>query len=141
MSGYVTTKVKKGNNKLISFRIDDEKLLKKYKAISTKIEDLKNIKLNALPVYDDRYIKTKIRTFGDKIYTNFRALNVPEDDLECESFTVISTDSLIVYDKKYYLQLYLDNCAYKIINKGQIILMKIFLKIRYYKCCITIELI
>ena len=141
MSGYVTTKVKKGNNKLISFRIDDEKLLKKYKAISTKIEDLKNIKLNALPVYDDRYIKTKIRTFGDKIYTNFRGLNVPEDDLECESFTVISTDSLIVYDKKYYLQLYLDNCAYKIINKGQIILMKIFLKIRYYKCCITIELI
>ena len=26
----------------------------------------------------------------DKVYTNFRGLNVPEDDLECESFTVIS---------------------------------------------------
>ena len=34
MSGYVKTfKVKEGNNKLVSFHIDDEKLLAKYKAI------------------------------------------------------------------------------------------------------------
>ena len=51
MSGYVRTfKVKDGDidkiNKLISFCIDDEKLLEKCKAIQTKIEDLKNIKLN-----------------------------------------------------------------------------------------------
>ena len=65
MSRFVKTfKVKEGNNKLMSFRIDDEKLLKRYKPISTKIEDLKNIKLNALTVYDDRYIKTTIRTFN-----------------------------------------------------------------------------
>ena len=118
MSGYVKTfKVKEGNNKLMSFRIDDEKLLEKYKAIRIKIEDLKNIKLNALPVHDDRYIKTKIRTFGDKVYTNFRGLNVPEDYKECEYFTVISIDFLLVYDTKYYLQVYLDNCVYTILNK------------------------
>ena len=40
-----------------------------------------------------------------------------EDDIECESFTVISSDSLILYDSKYYLLVYLDNCAYKIVNK------------------------
>ena len=56
----------------------------KCKAIWTKIEDLKNIKLKALPIYDDRYINTKIMTYGDKLYTNFRGLNVPEDDIECE---------------------------------------------------------
>ena len=64
ISGYIKTfKVKNGdkdkNNKLISFRIDDEKLLEKYEAIWTKIEDLKNIKSPALPVYDDKYIKTE----------------------------------------------------------------------------------
>ena len=64
----------------------------------------------------DRYIKTKLRTYGTKVYTNFRGLNVPEDDIECESFTVISIDFLHVYKKKYYLQVYLDNCAYKITN-------------------------
>ena len=40
----------------MSLHIDDEKLLKKYKAIWTKIDNLKSIELNALPVYDDRYI-------------------------------------------------------------------------------------
>ena len=32
------------NNKLMSFRIDDQKLLEKYKVIWTNIEDLNNIK-------------------------------------------------------------------------------------------------
>ena len=40
---------------------------------------MKNIKLNASPIYDDRYIKTKIKTYGDEVYTNFRGLNVPQD--------------------------------------------------------------
>ena len=62
MSEYVEIfKVKDGdkdkNNKLMSFHIGFEKLLEKYKAIWTKIENLKSIELNALPVYDDRYIK------------------------------------------------------------------------------------
>ena len=61
-------------------------------------------------------MKTKIRTFGDKVYTNFRGLDVPEDDIECESFTVISIDSLLMYDKKNYLQVYLDNCTYKTVK-------------------------
>ena len=68
-------------------------------------------------VYDDIYIKTKIRTYGNSVYTNFRGLNVPKDDIEWESFTVISIDSLLVYENKFYLQVYLDNCADKIVKK------------------------
>ena len=64
MSGYVKTfKVKEGEkdetDKLMSFHKEDEKMLEKYTAIWAKIEDLKNIELNTLPVYDDRYIKIK----------------------------------------------------------------------------------
>ena len=101
MLRHVKLRVKSINQCLI----DDEKLVEKYKAIWTKVKDLKNIELDFLPVYDDRYTKTKIRTYGDKVYTNFRGLNVPENDIECESFTGISIDSLLVDDKKYYLQL------------------------------------
>ena len=84
-SGYVKTfKVKDGekdkNNKLISFRAVDEKLLEKYKTIWTKIQVLKNIELNASPASDDRYIKIEIKIYGDNISTNFPGLNVPEDD-------------------------------------------------------------
>ena len=118
ISAYVKTlKVKDGdndkNNKLMFFRVDAEKIIEKHKTIWIKIEDLKNIELNALPVYDDRYLKKKIRTYYDKIYTNFHNLNLPEDDIECESFTVISIESLLVYENKSDL----DNCAYKTIDK------------------------
>ena len=66
-----TFKVKEGDNELLSFRIDDVKLLEKYKGVWSKIEYLKNIELKALTVYDDRYIKAKIRISGNKVYTNF----------------------------------------------------------------------
>ena len=108
---------KNENSKLITSCINDDKLFEKYKIIWTKLEDLKNIELNALPVYDDKYIKTKIGTCGDKVYTNFRSLNIPEDYIKCESFTAICFDSLLEYKNKYYMQVYLDNCVYKIANK------------------------
>ena len=73
------------------FRIDNEKLLEKYKIIWTKIEDFI---FNALPVYDERYVRTKIRTYGDNVYTNFCDLNIPDDDIECECFTVVSITCL-----------------------------------------------
>ena len=85
--------------------------------LKTKNEDLKNIELNkwfACLWY--RCIKTEIR-YGDKVYTNFRGLNVPEDDIERESFRIISIVSLLVYENKYYLQVYLDSQAYKTIKK------------------------
>ena len=126
---YVKTfKVKDGNkdkdNK--SFYLDEDKLLEKYKAIWTKTEDLKNIDWNSLTVYDDRY------TYRDKDYTSFCGSKLLEDDIEWESFTVISIDSLLVYENKNYLQVYIDNCAYKRRNKQMTeFFMIIFLKIRY----------
>ena len=100
MSGYVKTfTIEEKMNKLMSFCVNDEELLEKYKTIWTKIEDL----MNVLPFYDDRYIKTKIRTYGDKVYTNFRDFNMAENDTECELFTAISIDSLLVYENIYYL--------------------------------------
>ena len=64
MGGYVKTfKFEEGNkdriNRSMSFPIDDEKLLEKYKTIQNKIEKLKNIKSNGSPVYDEGYIYKK----------------------------------------------------------------------------------
>ena len=41
-------------------------------------------------------------------------------NIECEFFKVISIDSLVVYEKSCYLQLYLNNCAYKVVDKWMI---------------------
>ena len=59
---------KNKNHKLMSLRIDDEKLLEKYKSIWTKIGDLK--KLNWM-LYQSMMI--------DISTPNFRGLDVPED--------------------------------------------------------------
>ena len=75
-SKYLGFMVKNGakdkSNKLVSFHIEDEKLLEQYKTIWTKIEDLKNIELNVL----NRYIKNKMRTYDDQHFTNFCGLNM-----------------------------------------------------------------
>ena len=112
-----TFKVKEGDkdksSKLMSFRIDDGKLLGKYKVIWAKVENLNRTELNALPVHDDKYIKSIIGTHGDKTYIKLRGLNVPEDDIECESFIIILFDSSLIYKRPFYL----DNYALKIVNK------------------------
>ena len=65
--------------------------------------------MKALPVDNDRYIKTKIRTYGDKAYTSFRGLNVPEDDGGCDSFAIIFIDSVLAYK----IKIYEDNCIFR----------------------------
>ena len=94
MNLYINTFKNEGgdknkNNNLMSLSIDDDNLLQKYQTISTTIKDLRNIEYDALPIYDDRYLKTKITAYDEKVYTNFCGLNVSEEDVECESFTLI----------------------------------------------------
>ena len=83
-------------------------------------------------------------TKGNKVQFNFRQLNVPENDIECESFAVISGYSFLVYENKYYLIVHLDNHAYKIIDKCMIYSFETdedeYLTNRCYQCCVTIEL-
>ena len=45
---------------------------------------------------------------------------MPEDAAEREFLTITSIDSLLANENKYYLQEYLDNCAYKIANTKMI---------------------
>ena len=59
-------------------------------------------------------------TYGDKVYTTFCGLNMSEYVIEYESFTVIPIDTFLVYENKYYLEVYLENYFYKIINKQMI---------------------
>ena len=52
LSGYIKTFK---DNKLISSAINDDKLLKKYKSVWTKIGDLWNDELITFTVHNDRY--------------------------------------------------------------------------------------
>ena len=60
-------------NATMSFIVKDKQLLKKYTKIWEKTEGLMKINFESKPVYgdDDKYIKTKIKTYADSIITNF----------------------------------------------------------------------
>ena len=62
------------SNETMSFKVIDNKLLKKYTKIWEKVSNLMNIKFDSEPVYgdNDKYIKTKVNLYGDKINTNFQ---------------------------------------------------------------------
>ena len=57
----------------MSLMIKDIQLFKKYSKIWKKIEILMKIDFNTTTTYgdDDKYIKTKIKTYKDSITTNF----------------------------------------------------------------------
>ena len=61
------------SNKTMSFKVNDNRLLKKYTKIWGKVSILMNIHVHSEPVYgdNDKYIKGKINLYGDKVNTNF----------------------------------------------------------------------
>ena len=60
------------SNKTMSFKVSDNRLLKKYTKIWEKISNIINIKFDSKPVYgdNDKYIKTKIKIYEDRVNTN-----------------------------------------------------------------------
>ena len=71
MIGYVKNF---DSNKTMSFKVSDNRLLKKYNKIWGKINNLLNIEFDNEPVYgdNDKYIKTKIKMYEDRVNTNFQ---------------------------------------------------------------------
>ena len=70
MTGYVK---KFDGNTTMYFKINEKQLFKKCNQIWKIIEKLLEIKFDSKPVYgdDEKYIKTKIKTYGDSVITNF----------------------------------------------------------------------
>ena len=106
------------NNKYINLLVNDKEILKKYSEIWNKIKSLIKKEFNSEPVYNDKYIKTKIKIYNDKIYTYFQHDKIPKDNEYCTCLSVVLLDSIFVNsNKKYYPQIFLEECKYSIKNK------------------------
>ena len=62
------------SNKTMSFKVSNKKLLKKYTKIWKRVSSLIGKEFNSGIFYgdSDKNIKTKIKTYEDKINTNFQ---------------------------------------------------------------------
>ena len=77
MNAY--TKYFDKNNKYINFLVSDKKILEKYSEIWNKIKRLIKKEFNSEPVYNDKYIKTKIKIYNDRGYKHFQHNKIPKD--------------------------------------------------------------
>ena len=104
------------SNKTMSFKVDDNKLLKKYNRIWEIISNLLNIKFDSEPVYggNDKYIKTKIKMYRDRVNTKFQGKEVSKEDALYKCLSLIVLDFVIRASKKYYPQTLLEECRYVI---------------------------
>ena len=104
------------------FFTDNNEFLERYTAIWGKISDLVFKKFDSDPIYNNKYINTKIRSYNNDIKTNFCNIDnknnkLPEENKPYKCVSLISLHSIIKIDKKYCPQTLLQECVYKLINK------------------------
>ena len=111
MSGYIKYFEIGGKN--MFFVIKDD-VLDKYNEIWDKIKGTLNIKFHSMPIYDQKYIKAKVREFNGVIKTNFLGDEIPKENMHYTCIACITIDSVMKMEKKNYPQVYLEECKHKI---------------------------
>ena len=79
MSGYI--KYFENGGKSMSFVIKDDDVLDKHNESCGRIKRELNIKLQSMPVYDEKCIKAKAAEFNSVIKTNFLSDEIPKESM------------------------------------------------------------
>ena len=111
MTGYI--KYFENGGKNMSFVIKDDDVLDKYNEIWDKIKETLSIKFHSMPVYDEKYIKAKVREFNGVIKTNFLGDKIPKESMHYACIACITINSVIRIEKNNYPQVYLKECKYR----------------------------
>ena len=111
MRGYINYLENGGKD--MSFMIKNDDVLDKYNEIWSKFKNALNIKFHSMPVYYEKYIKTKVREFNGVIKTNFLGDEIPKESMHYTCIACITIDSVMRMEKKNYPQVYLQQYKYK----------------------------
>ena len=98
----------------MSFLIKDDDVSDKYNEVWNKVKKILNIKFHSIPVYDEKYIKLKVREFDGVIKTNFLVDETPKENVHHTSIACITIDSLMRMRKNELSATLLEECKYKI---------------------------
>ena len=113
MTGYINKFDE--NETTMPLMVKDKQLLKNYNKIWKKMERLMSIDFNSKITYDDvdnKYIKTKIKTYSNIIITNFHNKKMPKEKVPCKCLSIIMLDYVIESDEKNYPQTILEEGKY-----------------------------
>ena len=89
--------------KYMSFLKKDDEVLEKYNEIWEKVKIVIKKELDKEPLYNEKYLKGKIKSYHGKINTNFCNNKIPEgSQFICLSVILILIDSGFRAGKNYY---------------------------------------
>ena len=111
MSGYI--KYFEKGSKNMSFLIKDDEVRDRYDEIWFVIRDKLGIEFHSEPVYENKYLKAKVREFDGAIKINFLGNDVPKENMLYTCIAGITIDSVMNFDKKDHLQVYLEKSKYR----------------------------
>ena len=97
-----------------SFFIKDDKVWENCEQIWDVIKNKLGIKFHSKPIYEQKYLKAKVREFDGVIKTNFLGNDMPKENMYYTCIACITIDSVLRMNKKNYPQVYLEECKYKI---------------------------
>ena len=83
--------------------IKDNKLLEKYNEIWNKVSNTIKKLFDSEPLYNEKYLKTKVKSYDGKINTNFRNDKMPKEGSHCICLSVILIDS--VFKMRMYFRI------------------------------------
>ena len=98
----------------MSFLITDDEVGEKYEQIWNVIKNKLKMKFHSEPVYEYKYLKTKVKEYDGVIKTNFLGNGIPKENMHYTCIACITIDSVMRMEKKNYPQVYLEECKYKI---------------------------
>ena len=100
--------------RIIFFLIKNSEVWEKYEDIWDVTKNKLNIKFHSQPIYENKYLKAKVREFNGNIKTNFLGNNLPKENTYYTCIACITIDSIIKMNKKNYPQVYLEERKYKV---------------------------
>ena len=102
MSGYI--KYFENGGKNMSLFIKDDEVWGKLAEIWDVIKNKLSIKFHSKPIYDQKYLKAKVRELDSLTKTNFLSNDTPIENMHYTCIACITIDSVMRMDKKNYPQ-------------------------------------
>ena len=92
-------------------------MLEKYNEIWEKVKNSIKKEFDEKQVYNEKYLKAKIKSYKGKINTIFYNNKIPKEGSQFICLSVILIDSVFRMGKNYYPQLFSEECKYVVKEK------------------------
>ena len=102
----------------MSFLTKDEELSEKQTEIWEKVKNCLKKEFDCEPVYNEKYLKDKIKSYDGKTNTNFHSNKITKEGSQFICLSVILIDFVLRTGKNFFPQMFVEECKYVVKEKN-----------------------